>query len=836
LALSVARRKTRQEAKRAAACSGPTGSGGDGSGDTGSGESALARSAPPASGGRGSPAPAASDGSGALTGPDSASVAPGGPAPPPVPPLGALFDDLFADCLAEPDASGPVGEHSFWNAAFATAFAPPPTAAGLAWPLHAPAAMQLPAALAALPWLAPARVELKLGGDSAPTHLPPAFAAAAAASLFVATPLAMTAAAQPGCTLLTLEAAVERERSGDACSDLQAGPALQQLLRHGGAGPYLRRVDDVALAAAGTVARATRGVVKEANSADAPAVPAAPRLPPLAVLAALRDAPTAVRAAAPLPASRGVRVRWHGHFLRADCDDASKAAVPAGHLRLAVPDGIAEGVALLERAVPDEDGISAPRGAPRPILLCSDVAIVSELNATANATSGDVMARDAAEEATILLGHAMRPGCAPQLAASAGGRCVQQGWAAAAARCAALLPAGSEHAPALAAALLAAFAGTSDAAAEAAADLAVAWLRASPARSGESAAATAMRAQLRAAAPLARAAAAAAAESHGVHYPPHVAEVASAELASRAASASPDARIVAALAAAQLRAAAAAWERAQADEPEPQTETTISPAVASLPPPSLDALARELVAPAPEVLSEPVWRFQKYRFSIELFAVYLIAYHAAQAVRGSATMPELHGRGEGVRLERAHILAIMDTVRHRLLFIQAPTTALLLLLLLLLCRRPWRALLAARLQALLALQFAVHALYATHEQAEMAQTELFAPAGIATVLLPLRFAAGLASFTLLCAWCCPLAPRWALPLFAARAALPVLNAARPRVAALMWPPTGGAGVALQCAACCAAAAHVVLRERRLQAEYDHYRTTAAAPRRRSKTD
>ena len=827
----MSRRKARQEAARLAAGSGPTGSGGDASGDTGSGESALARSAPPAARGRGSPAPAGSDGSGAPTGRDSGSVAPGGPAPPAVPPLGALFDDLFADCLAEPDASGP-----FWDA-FSMPLppcAPPTGAAALAWPSHAPAAMQLPAALAALPWLAPARVELKLGGDAAPTHLPPSFAAAAAASLFLAPPLAMTAAAQPGCTLLTLEAAVERERTGDAC-DLQAGLALQQLLRHQGAGPYLRRVDAVALAAAGTVARATRGVVKEtSSSASSDAQPAAPRLPPLAVLAALRDAPAAVLAAAPLPASRGVRVRWHGHFLRADCDDAS-AAVPAGHLRLAVPDGIVEGVALLERAgaVPDEDGISVPRGAPRPILLSADVAVVAELNATAVATSGDEVARDAAEEAAILLGHAMRPGCAPQLAASAGGRCVQQGWAAAAMRCAALLPAGSEHAPALAAALLGAFGGNNETAEVAAAELAVAWLRASPrpaADSSESVAAAAMRAQLRAAAPLARSFAAAAAESHGVHYPPHVAEVASAELASRAASASPDARIVAALAAAQLRAAAAAWERAQAAEAEP--EATIVPA--SVPPPDLDALARELAAAAPpEVLSEAAFRFRQYTFSIELFAVYLIAYHAAQAVRGSTTMPALDGRGEGVRLQRPHILAIMDAVRHRLLWIQAPTTALLLLLL---CRRPWRALLAARLQPLLALQFAVHAVYATHEQAEMAQIELFAPAGIATVLLPLRFAAGLASFTLLCAWCCPLAPRWALPLFAARAAMPVLNAAWPRAAALMWPPTGGAGVALQCAACCAAAAHVMLRERRLRAEYEHYRTTAAAPRRRSKTD
>ena len=762
--------------------------------------------------------PAFSGGSGGSDG----SGGPSRSAPPPLPPLGALLDDLLADCLAEPVASRAA---EFWDTlgAFSLAPPPPPPAPPPAWPLQrAPAALALPDALAGLPWLVPARVELKLHGPgAAPWDLPPGLAAAAASTLFASPPAGLTAAAAPGCTLLTFEAAVLRSAAGCAASATSADGALRRLLQHGAQGAHLRRLEAVSLATAHGVARAIRGTVVATEATPA----AAPRLPPLAALAALRHAPAQLSAAEPLPPARALRCRLHGRFLRVD-DEQQQAQ--RGRLRLAVPDDVHDGVALLERQLPPADACAAAgvaatmqRGAPRPVLLCGDAAVVAELNAAAAATAGDAALRDAAEEAVIVIGHALRPRACAEAAAAAVAACTRQRWPAAAARCAAAMPPASALAPAAAAALLAAFDGSSPAAA-AGADLAVAWARASPSRVGEGAAAAALRLQLAAAAPLARAAAAAAAEAYGVALPPHVAELAGCELARIAAAASYDSCVVAALAAAMLRAEGSAWSRAQCEAECP------APAKA-VPAPAGGDVAAAVAAPP---LSEAAWRFRQYIFGVEFFALYFLAYHAAQVVRGvnHPPLPLLPRTAGELALDRKQICTIMDALRHRSLWAQAPTTAALVVPLIAGARG--RAFLARHLQPLLAAQFVVHALCTTSYHSRLAFIEVLAPRGVDAVMLPLQFAAGIAVFTLLCAACWPLRPAWALPLLAARAAMPALQAAGLLPPPLAWPPTGAGGAALQAAACFAAAAHVLLRERRLREAYRLY----AAPARRLKAE
>ena len=823
----MARRRAKAEAAARTAAGDVSGSA-DGSGGTATELTATsgdptAATAPQTETASVAAAPAFSGGSGGSDGS-------GGPsrsaAPPPLPPLGALFDDLLADCLAEPVASRAA---EFWDTLGAFSLAPPPPPPAPApppppaWPLQrSPAALALPEALEGLPWLVPARLELKLHGPgAAPWDLPPGLAAAAASTLFASPPAGLTAAAAPGCTLLTFEAAVLRSAAGRAATSAEG--ALRRLLQHGVQGAHLRRLDAVSLATADGVARAVRGTVVAMDAAATPA--AAPRLPPLAALAALRHAPAQLSAAEPLPPARALRCRWHGRFLRVD-DDGQQAQ--PGRLRLAVPDDAHDGVALLERQLPAADagaaagvGAMTQRGAPRPVLLCSDAAVVAELNAAAAATAGDAALRDAAEEAVIVIGHALRPRACAEAAAAAVAACTRQRWSAAAARCAAAMPPASALAPAAAAALLAAFAGSNPAATAAGADLAVAWARASPSRAvGESdgAAAAALRLQLAAAAPLARAAAAAAAEAYGIALPPHVAELAGCELDRIAAAASCDSRVVAALAAATLRAEGCAWSRAQCEAE--------CPALAEAKPAPAGGDVAAVVAAPP--LSEAAWRFRQYIFGVEFFALYFLAYHAAQVVRGvnHPPLPLLPRTVGELALDRTEICTIMDALRHRSLWAQAPTTAALVLPLIAGARG--RAFLARHLQPLLAAQFAVHALCTTSYHSRLAFIEVLLPRGVDAVMLPLQFAAGIAVFTLLCAACWPLRPAWALPLLAARAAMPALQAAGLLPPPLAWPPTGAGGAALQAAACFAAATHVLLRERRLR---EAYRLYAAAARR-----
>jgi hypothetical protein len=140
-----------------------------------------------------------------------------------------------------------------------------------------------------------------------------------------------------------------------------------------------------------------------------------------------------------------------------------------------------------------------------------------------------------------------------------------------------------------------------------------------------------------------------------------------------------------------------------------------------------------------------------------------------------------------------------------------------------------RAALARHLQAALAAQFAVHALWCTVTQALLLDAEVMAPRRV-VVFQPLRLAVMTAFFTLLLWACCPLRARAALPLLAARAALASAAAAAPQRFACLWPicMQRAAGAAVQVAACAAAAALTVARERSLARLYAQHVARAAA--------
>jgi hypothetical protein len=318
---------------------------------------------------------------------------------------------------------------------------------------------------------------IKISGHESechPTALPAGLASAAAA-LFVGSggraPAALTAAVQPGCTLLTLDGivlhAAEVERDGalsweeSRCGvERPAGEGLRALLcAPGAAGAYFRARDTLRVAASGVVATARRGEVVASTTSAASMQHADARLPRLALLAASCDAPVRVhvRSSAQwrrVPPPAQLRCRLHGHFLallqqRSGAADDEKDDSAAGVVTLAAAGE--EGVALIEcvRDGADDAGdadASLRAARPRPLLLCRDADVVAELNASAEAAGadGDDESGDdaATETAVVLLGHALRPGCSCALRAAAAAAALRRGWRAAAGRCMALLASG----------------------------------------------------------------------------------------------------------------------------------------------------------------------------------------------------------------------------------------------------------------------------------------------------------------------------------------------------------------------------------------------------------
>ena len=246
---------------------------------------------------------------------------------------------------------------------------------------------------------------------------------------------------------------------------------------------------------------------------------------------------------------------------------------------------------------------------------------------------------------------------------------------------------------------------------------------------------------------------------------------------------------------------------------------------------------------------EAVWRVLQYGPGLELMAAFQCAYHVAQCYRSApASVPlaalgaraidalarPVPGAGPGVFAVRAFedLTPLYPFCFRTNLWFQAPVS---LLMVALLARGPrGRAALAAHLHPLLALQFVTHALACMLAQTWAFHALAMAPAGVDELHLPARCAAFAAAFTLLCTICWPMRPGVALPLLAVRAACPALVAVSAARFGWIWPPMGGAtGAALQVLAAAAAAVHVVLRERRLRADFAEYEAAAvvaAAPR------
>ncbi len=757
---------------------------------------------------------------------------------------------LFAaDLFAEPAAHA---SSALWSA-------PPPALPQPAWwALHAE----------------PARVDVKIDDHSQyswPTALPPGLASATAA-LFAHAPLALTAAVAPGCTLLTFEAVVPAGPPAAAPGrggTVGASAALQSLLTAPqGVGAYFSARECVRLAAQGRVATARRGVLVSDE-----AVACAPRLPQLFMLAAACDVPVRLRVNGVLPPREQLRCRLHGRFLAIRTDAGSLALAAAGE----------EGVALLEHA-------GEARAPPRPLLLCADARVVAELNAAvpkdADAAEAAVMLlghalRPGAPPALLAAAaaacmrqrwHAAAERCigmlvaqpagfdesdatnadvaAPRLllheavaagsaalvravlaAGGAAGRFGAAGSAGAWPGGATPLHLAAAHTDAALAALLTCCDADASAGAATGAAATVAWFQARDATGATpshlacagSAAMRSLDAALRAlvqqAQPLARAAAAAVQVRHGVFHWPHLAELACNALADAAqcapagdsAGAAAQQRC-AAVAAALLCDAAAAWTRHEKAQ-----------AAASL------LVPRSSFTDADAVAAEARWRFQLYLPGIEVLCALQSAYHIAQCMqclKRSAPLPapEPWGGSADVLLPATIWRELAPRTQLLLpstLWFQAPATGVLLGALL---SARGRALLARHLQPVLAVQYVLQALACTILQACLAQRLHIGP----YVLWPMRLAGVMASFTLICAVCWPMRSRWALPLLAARAALPLACAWEPRRFGRFWPVTGAAGAALQTAACVLAAALTLRRERRLPVLYARHVASTAA--------
>jgi hypothetical protein len=339
----------------------------------------------------------------------------------------------------------------------------PPPAAALpagAWWLQHPgsAASSMADAVAAADAAAavhPATMHVKLPAASPfrlPLGLPAAFASVFAASAAAAAtaagggaPAALCAALRPGCVLLSVDALLDEEGTdADEGGDAGADALVARLLAAPGpAGDFFRRQPSFSVHAPGS--RAPCAAAGAAGGAPVVAAlpPSAPRLPPLAPLASLSTASVTVTpargaAAAAAAALHGAQLhcRLNGVALAL----APQAELPPGALAQLCAAG-AEGVALFEAAPSAECGHRA--GAPRPLLLCRDAAIVAEVctmapECAAADADAEESQRDAAERIVAALGAALCADASLTALAAAAAAAVTLGWGATTAR---LLPA-----------------------------------------------------------------------------------------------------------------------------------------------------------------------------------------------------------------------------------------------------------------------------------------------------------------------------------------------------------------------------------------------------------
>jgi hypothetical protein len=403
-------------------------------------------------------------------------------APPPLaPPLPPALGYALYGALDGGGGGGGGGGAAAWpDAAPPPLFPPPP------WPLlpllpalGPPAAVGGPmaphpwdaaslAACYAAPHVRPASLSLKLLSD-APTHFPlgglrpaalRAFGAATSAPSAPSgrAPLALEGSITPGCTLLHCDAVLCcADADADADADVCARDALSAMLAESGeAGAFLRapgralRVTD----SAGRVASACGGVVADADAdaedADADAAQQQEQLPPLSPLAVLCTHLAPLAFTRPLPPTLrrcALRATLHGQHLHIDdASSPSSSSQDVPMLGVLPPCGV-EGAALLH-AVHTASGERRGGINACVVLLTSSAEIVAEVAATeallleaeriGTTAEGDVTATSAMrarlQSALLALGHALRPGCAPPLAARAAAACVSLGWRAAATR------------------------------------------------------------------------------------------------------------------------------------------------------------------------------------------------------------------------------------------------------------------------------------------------------------------------------------------------------------------------------------------------------------------
>ena len=299
---------------------------------------------------------------------------------------------------------------------------PPGAALGVPWFTGSPADA-LRAADAAT-GAVPALLHVKLPAAH-PLSLPPGMPATFTSAFATGVPLAFSATIRPGCVLLSIDALLAAD--GAATGAVGADVALARLLSAPGAAGDFFRAQPMSVHAPGTNCEVSATGV----NARGPAI----RLPPLVPLAALCG--TAVTLT-PAMASKDLRFgplhcRMHGRSVAL----VARSRVPAG--AFAVLEACdEEGCALLEAAPADAASAAERAAAPRPLLLCTDAAIVAEVCTAAVTAGSDADAREAIERVVCVLGAALRPGASVTVIAAACAAAATLGWTATLAR---LLPA-----------------------------------------------------------------------------------------------------------------------------------------------------------------------------------------------------------------------------------------------------------------------------------------------------------------------------------------------------------------------------------------------------------
>ena len=298
-----------------------------------------------------------------------------------------------------------------------------------------------PGAALGVPWFASSPVDALRAADAAtgavpallhvklpsahPLSLPPGLPAAFTSAFATGMPMALSAAIRPGCVLLSIDALLAAE--GASTGDVGADVALARLLSApGAAGDFFRAQPAMSVHAPGKSCE----VSAIGMHASSPAV----RLPPLAPLAALCGTTVMLALATAGGEARfgPLHCRLHGRSVAL----AARSRVPAGALAVLEPCA-EEGCALLEAAPSDAASAAERAAAPRPLLLCSDAAVVAEVCAAAITAGDDAGAREAVERVVCVLGAALRPGASASVLAAACAAAATLGWTATLAR---LLP------------------------------------------------------------------------------------------------------------------------------------------------------------------------------------------------------------------------------------------------------------------------------------------------------------------------------------------------------------------------------------------------------------